>query len=233
MGTIRRPFITYPRGVQFLRCVYAECLLLQPRLTRTRLGISLLLIGGMLVWLRTRGLDPLTIVLQSGALGAVVGAAFMAGSDDDRAGLTIALTHPTTPLAIATGRWLGVVVPAASRGVFCTAAVGEGPGIAAASVAAAMAVGGCALAAVLAMGQAGAVTLFFFMSFAGVVSPERLVDLAHPGVPRLAAASALELGPALWHYRDVAAGDLGAILHAGAWSGLGIMIASALVSRRR
>lgn len=211
----------------------AEFLMLRPRLTRTSLGISLLLIGGLLVWLRTRGLDPLTVVLQSGALGAVTAAAFMAGSEDDRAAIALSLTHPTTPLAIAAGRWLGAVAPAAALSILCAIAVRGSAGIAAAGVAAAMAVGACALAAVLALGQAGAVALFLFMALAGVVPPERLIDLAHPGVTRLAAASALELGPALWHYRDVAAADRGAILHAVAWSGLGVMIASAFVARRR
>ena len=77
-----------------------------------------------------------------------------------------------------------------------------------------------------------ALALFLFMAVVGTVAPERLVDLARPGVLRLTAASAMELGPALWHYRDIATGDLGAILHAGAWSGLGILAASAFIARR-
>jgi len=43
---------------------------------------------------------------------------------------------------------------------------------------------------------------------------------------RLAAASAMELGPALWHYRDIATGDGARYLHALAWTGLGILLAS-------
>jgi len=31
----------------------------------------------------------------------------------------------------------------------------------------------------------------------------------------------MELGPALWHYREIATGDVGAVLHALAWTGLG------------
>jgi hypothetical protein len=52
-------------------------------------------------------------------------------------------------------------------------------------------------------------------------------------VARLAAASALELGPALWHYRDIGNGDVLALLHALAWSGLGVLLASAVVARQR
>jgi hypothetical protein len=233
MDTIRRPFIIYAARVQFLRCIRAEWRLVHPRLIRTRLGLSLLLTGALLVWLRDRGLDSLTIVLQAGALGAVIGAAFMAGSDEDRAAFATALTHPTTPLAIATGRWLGTVAPAVALSIGCTLALGWRTGNAAAGMAAAIAVGGCALAAVVALGQGGAIALFFFISVAGVVPPERLVDLAHPGVARLAAASVLELGPALWHYRDVATGDLAAVAHSSAWGGLGVLLTAGFVARRR
>jgi len=50
---------------------------------------------------------------------------------------------------------------------------------------------------------------------------------------RVAAASVLELGPALWHYRDIATGDVGALAHALAWTGLGVLIARAFIARRR
>jgi hypothetical protein len=86
---------------------------------------------------------------------------------------------------------------------------------------------------VLPLGKAAAAVLFLFMAVAGAIAPERLVALAHPGLGRLAAASALELGPALWHYRDIATGDAGAIVHAGAWTGLGLLLASGFVARRR
>ena len=219
--------------MRFLRRVHAECLLVRPRLVRTRLGVSLLLLGAALLWLHTRGLDPLAVALQAGALGAVLGAAFAAGAETDRAALATALTHPTTPLAVATGRWLAAVIPAAVLVLVCTIATGWHAGAAVAGMAAAAAVGSCSLALVLALGNGAAAALFLFMVVAGAVAPERLVGLAHPGVARLAAASALELGPALWHYRDAAAGDLGAILHAAAWSGLGIVLASGCVARLR
>ncbi len=226
-------FISYRAAMRFLHCVHAEFLLVLPRLTRTRLGLSLLALGGTLVWLRLHGLDPLTATLQAGALGAIIGAAVMVGREGDRVALATALTHPTTALGVATGRWLGVVLPLAPLTIACTAASGGHAGAIAAGLASAAAVGGCAVFVVLVLGHGGALALFLFMAVAGTVAPERLVDLARPGVLRLSAASALELGPALWHYRDIAAGDLGAMLHAVAWAGLGILLASALIARRR
>ena len=100
--------------MRFLRCVHAEFLLVIPRLTRTRLGMTLLVLGTTLVWLSARGFDALTVTLQAGALGAILGAAASAGDETDRAALTTALTHSTTPLAIATGRWLAIVIPASA-----------------------------------------------------------------------------------------------------------------------
>src|SRR5688572_29196015 len=192
--------------MRFLRCVHAEWLLVSPRLTRTRLGISLLLLGATLIWLNGRGLDPVTVAMQAGALGSIIGVAGVVGSEAERAALSVALTHPTTGLAIATGRWVAAVVPAAIGTIACTIVVGwHGTAVIAGLVAAA-AVGSCALALVLPLGKAAAVVLFLFMAIAGAVTPERLVDMAHPGLARLAMASALELGPALWHYRDIAAG---------------------------
>src|SRR6266576_3365446 len=224
MGTGRRSCLSYPRGVRFLRRVFAETTLVSPRLVRTRFGAALLLLGVTLIWLRSRGLEPLTAVLQAGALGAVIGAAWVAGNARDRAALATALTHPTTPLAIATGRWLAIVLPAALLTVLCAMASGE-PASAAA--------GAFALTTVLAVGNGAGVMLFLFIAVAGTVAPERLVGLAHPGVVRLAAASALELGPALWHYRDAATGDWGAVLHALAWTGLGVLLASGVVARQK
>jgi len=219
--------------MQFLRCVHAEFLLLSPRLLRTRLGLALLALGVTLVWLRRYGLDPLTVVLQAGALGAVVGSAGVVGHKSDRVALTTALTHPTTPLAVAAGRWLAIVLPAAALAVACAIWVAGPAGSAAAGIMAAAAVGGFSLAVVLPLGNGAALSLFLFMAVAGTVAPERLIDLARPGALRLAAASALELGPALWHYRDIATGDVGAALHAIAWAGLGILATRWLISRSR
>ncbi|OLC47771.1 MAG: hypothetical protein AUH68_00540 [Gemmatimonadetes bacterium 13_1_40CM_4_69_5] len=219
--------------MRFLRCVHAEFLLVLPRFTRSRLGISLLALGATLTWLSTHGFDPLTAALQAGALGAIIGAVEIVGHADDRVALATALTHPTTSLALATGRWLAIVLPAAALTIACTAALGWQSGSAAAGLATAAAVAGCALTVVVLLGNTAALALFLFIAVAGTLAPERLVALAHPGVLRLTAASALELGPALWHYREIATGDLDAVLHALAWAGLGILLSSASIAHRR
>lgn len=219
--------------MRFLQCVVAEWALVAPRFTRTRLGLTLLALGVSLVWLAGRGLDPFSITLLAGSLAAIVAAAALAGSDNERRALTTALGHPTTSLAIATGRWAALVTPAGLLAIACTAAVGWNPARATAGLIAAGAVGACALALVISLGNAAATGLFLFIALAGVVDPERLVALAHPGIVRLAAASAIELGPALWHYRDIATGDWGALAHALAWTGLGVLLAGAFVARRR
>jgi len=219
--------------VQFLRCVHAEWLLVRPRLVRTRFGAFLILLGAVLLWLHSRGLDALSVALHAGALGAVIGAAFAAGSEADRTALATALTHPTTPIAIAAGRWLAAILPAVALTLLCGAVTEWHAGAVASGIVAAVAVGGCALVVALTAGNGAAVALFIFMAVAGAVPPERLVGIAHPGVLRLAAASVLELGPALWHYREVATGDAGAVLHAAAWAGLGIVLASRRVARLR
>ena len=219
--------------MRFLHCVHAEFLLAFPRLARTRLGVSLVALGTTLVWLNAHAFDALTVTLQAGALGSILGAAAIVGDDTDRAALTTALTHPTTPLAISTGRWLAIVLPAAVLVMVCTTAIGWRTDAVLAGMVATAAVGSFALAVVLPLGRGAALALFLFMAVAGTIPPERLVDLARPGVVRLAAASAMELGPALWHYRDIATGDVSAVLHALAWMGLGILLASAAIARRR
>ena len=218
--------------MHFLRCVLAEWALVRPRLLRTRFGACLLLLAAALAWLGTRGADPLAIALHAGALGGVLGAAFAAGSSADRAAFAIALAHQTTPFALACGRWLSAFIPAAGLTIACTALVQWQLGAAVAGLAAAAAVAACALAAVLVAGPGAALALFLFMGLAGAAPPEAIVGVAEPGALRLAVASALELGPALWRYRDVAGGDGGALLHAAAWVALGVIMSSALVRRR-
>ncbi len=218
--------------MRFLHCVHAEFLLAFPRLARTRLGVSLVALGTTLIWLSAHALDALTVTLQAGALGSILGAAAIVGHDTDRAALTTALTHPTTPLAVATGRWLAIVLPASVLVMVCVTAIGWRADAILAGMVATAAVGSFALAVVLPLGRGAALALFLFMAVAGTIPPERLVDLARPGMVRLAAASAMELGPALWHYRDIVNADWGAILHALAWTGLGILLAAAFIGRR-
>ena len=221
--------------MRFLHCVLAEAALVAPRFTRTRLGILLLALGITLVWLGERGFDPLTVALLAGSLGAILAAAGVAGSDNERRALTTALGHPTTPLAIATGRWLAAIVPALVLVLTVTAAGGSTARTVLAGFAAAGAVGSLGLVLVIALGNPAAIALFLLMAVAGSIEPERLIALAHPGVVRLAAASVLELGPALWHYRDIAIGngDGGALAHALAWSGLGVLLTSTVIARHR
>lgn len=219
--------------MQFLRCVQAEFLLVLPRLVRTRLGLALLSLGVSLLWLHSHGFNALTVILQGGALGAIVGAAGVVGHEHDRAALRTLLTHPTTPLAIATGRWLAIVLPAALLALGCTIIVGGKVAAFVAGVISAAAVGSCALAIAFPLRGGAALALFLFIAVAGTVAPERLIDLASPGVLRVTAASALELGPALWHYRSIAIGDAGAVVHGLAWTGLGILLAAAFIGRRR
>jgi hypothetical protein len=217
--------------VHFLDCVLAEWSLVRPRLLRTRFGPALLVLGALLVWLGSRGVDPLVVALHAGGLGAVLGAAFSAGTDADRAALPLILTHPTTPIALAAGRWLAAVTPAVGLTLACTLALGAPPACAVAGLTTAAAVAGCALPGVLMLGNGAAVVLLVGTLLAGAASPEEWVGLAEPRALRLVVASALELGPALWRYRD-ATRDAGALLHAGAWAVLGVMLASAVVARR-
>ena len=231
-GTGRRPFPLYSAAVHFLRCVVAEWALVRPRLVRTRFGPCLLLLAVALVWLGHHGADPLGVALHAGALGSVVGAAFAIGSAADRAALAITLGHPTTPLAVATGRWLSAVLPAAGLVVACSLAVGWRTSSAVAGLVAAGAVAGCALTAVLLAGTGAALALFLCMALAGAVPPEAIVGVAEPGAARIVVASALELGPALWRYREIATGSAGAALHAAAWAVLGVVLASGLVRHR-
>jgi hypothetical protein len=219
--------------MRFLQCVLAEWALVAPRFTRTRLGLALLALGAGLVWLGVRGLDPFTITLLAGSLAAIVAVAGVAGGDNERRALTISLGHPTTPLAVAAGRWVAAVTPAGLLAITCAAAVGWNPARALAGTIAAGAVGACALALVTALGNAAAAGLFLFVALAGAMAPERLVALADPGLLRIAAASAIELGPALWHYRGIGAGDWGALIHALAWTCLGILLASGFIARHR
>src|SRR5881394_648340 len=116
--------------MQFLRCVRAEFLLSVPRLVRTRLGLTMASLGGSLLWLNGHGFDALTVIL-------------VVGHEHDRAVLRTLLTHPTTALAIATGRWLAIVLPAAVLALACTVAVGGTGAELCSGLIAAAAVGSC------------------------------------------------------------------------------------------
>ena len=218
--------------MHFLRCVHAEWFLVTPRLARTRCGVLLLSLAVTIVWLRSRGLDPFVAALLLGALSAIIGASFAVALTHDRAAIALSLTHPTSSLAIVTGRFAAAFGVAAALTVACMLPAAP-PGAVLAGLAAALAVGGLAMALIGAWGNGAAAALFLLMAIAGAVPPERLIALAHPGALRFGAASVLELGPALWHYRDIGSGDAGAVLHAVAWAVLGVFISSAVVASRR
>src|SRR5712691_11362906 len=168
--------------VHWLRCVLAEWQLVRARLVRSRLGIWLLLLGAGGAWLAARGASLTVLAPQIAMLGAVLGIAFTVGSDADRAALALALTHPTTPLALAAGRWLAAVTAAGILvlGFVFTAAVLSSMSVvqlARAGVAgfgAAAAAAGCALLAAARGGNTAAGLLFLYIAVPSIVSADAL-----------------------------------------------------------
>jgi uncharacterized protein YjeT (DUF2065 family) len=224
--------------------VLAEWQLLRARVLRTRLSLWLALLGGGLGWLALRaggGAVALEqLALRLGALSAVLCVAFGAGSDLDRAALRLTLTHPTTPTAVAAGRWLGATTVATIVTLAATTAVAGDTGAAggvwlralAAGVGTAGATAGCALFVVALGGNALAGALFFYMLLLSGLHPAGLEPLMAPGVWRTAATAILEVTPALWRYRGLAAGAAGAWLHALAWMAGGVVAAGLLLRPR-
>lgn len=94
------------------RCVVAEWLIVRARLLHTRLGMWLVLLSAAFIWAAPPDrLAPLAA--RTGLLAGVLCVAFACGARADRAALRTALGHPTWPVAIAAGRWLGATVAAA------------------------------------------------------------------------------------------------------------------------
>lgn len=223
-----------------LRCVLAEWQLLRSRLVRSRLGIWLLLLGAAGVWLAARG-GPLTVLAPHVAmLGAVLGVAFTAASDADRAALSLILTHPTTPLAVAAGRWLAAVTAAGMLVLallFVSGAASSGPAgllvrAGAAACGAAAAAAGCALVAGAAGGNALAGVLFFYIAVPSVISADTLGADPAAGALARAATLVLELLPGVWRYAALAHGDPVGWIHAGCWAVGGVAGTAWLLSRR-
>ena len=176
-----------------------------------------------------------------GLLAGLMGAAFCAASDADRAALDLARVHPVTSLALASGRWAALALLAAAGSSLHVAVLGltgaVGPGAAAAGVAAGVGAAGAAAGAGLCAAWSGGNGLvgglFAYVVLASGVSPDVWVVLVQPGVLRSAGALVLEFLPGLWRYRELAAGDLGAWLHAAAWAGGGVAVAAWLLAGRR
>jgi hypothetical protein len=220
--------------VDFLRSVRAEWPLLRIRLLRTRLGLWLGLVVMAALWYERTAPAPdsLTTVLRAGALAAVLCIGYLAGSGPDRRSLTLPLLHPTTPGAVTVGRWCAatggaslVVLAIAAHDAWTTGAVPAGLGGAVAGLATAAAVSACALALVWCGGNVIAGLFFVWLALLGAAPPETVIGLSHPGPTRLALAALLEVAPAPWRYRSIAFGDPGAMAHAAAWVGLGLVLA--------
>ncbi len=224
--------------MRFLRCAVADWALLRARICRSALGAWLVvLVGGC--WFASRlagSWDAVTLALRVGMLAAIVCAAGLAGSSEDRNGLVLSLSHPTTPRAIVVGRWFAAwsgAVVALLLAAALDAWLGDHPGPSlpalVAGVAGSSAAAACALALVWMGGAPLALLFFLFLAVLGGAPPEDLLNLARPGPVRLAAAVGLELLPSVWRYRMIAGADLGASVHACAWTGIGLVTAGALI----
>ena len=226
-----------------LHCIFAEWQIVRARLLRSRLGVWLVLLAAGFAWLAAGAArDPLLpLALRTGMLSAILCVAFSAGSTLDRAALALTLSHPTTPLAVATGRWLAAIVAAALVTLSATFAVaalrGAGPGdflrAGGAGVGAAGAAAGCALLIVWIGGNAPVGAFFFFIAVLSVLSPRGLEFLTSAGIVRGLGFAVLTVAPALWRYRGLAFGDPGAWVHAIAWAAGGVFLGASVIARRR
>jgi len=226
--------------VRFLRSAAADWGLLRARLCRSSLGAWLaLLVGGCWAVSRLGGSwDVVTLAVRVGMLAAIACAAGLAGAPEDRAGVAMALCHPTSPRAIVIGRWFAAwsgavlaLLAVAALDLWLGGATRPSVPALAAGVAGASAAAACALCLVWLGGTPLALAFFLFLVLCGGAPPEGLVNLERPGALRFAAAVGLEVLPSLWRYRLIAGGDLGASVHACAWTGLGLLGAGALVRR--
>lgn len=219
----------------FLRCVLAEWPLLRLRLLRSRLGLWLTALTLALVTVeRTAPApDPLTTALDGGALGGVLSVAYLAGSAADRRSLSLLLGHPTSPLAVACGRWVAatagaalVVLATCVHSAWHTGAMAASLGAALAGLTAAAAVAAGALALVWSGGNVAGAIWLAALALLGHLTPEAAIGVPHPGPLRVLAAVWLELAPGPARYRGVAWGHVGPLVHATAWVGIGLALAA-------
>jgi hypothetical protein len=228
--------------MHFLRCVLAEWPLLRARLVRSRLGLwlGLLTIGLLAVERYAPAPDPLATALNAGALGAALSVGYLAGSGADRRALALLLTHPTTPAAVAGGRWLAAtggaalaVLATSAHSAWTTGAVAASAGAAFAGLMAAGAVAGCTLALAWCGGNLVVGIWVVALALCGHLEPQAILSVPHPGAPRLIAAAALAVLPTPARYRGVAWGEGSAMLHAAAWMTLGVTMAARAAHRLR
>jgi hypothetical protein len=213
--------------VEFASRVFAEWPLLRARLLRTRLGVWLVLLLAVL-W-RLERTSPRLDPLGAATLGAVLCVAALSGSRADRAALAHRLLQPTSPPAVAVGRWLAALAGASV--LVLAVAVQAGVGAAIAGLSGAAAMSACALALVLIGGNALAVVAFGWLLLVSGVPPEAVLGPHHADPASLVTAGLLEIGPSIWRYRGIATGDLGALAHAAVWVGFGLLTATWRVRR--
>jgi hypothetical protein len=218
----------------------AEWCVARARVLRTRLGPWLALLAVSLAALAAHpwGPGPAAAAMHAAMLGGTLAIAFTDASDLDRSALTLSLLHPTTPAALAAGRWLAATALAALTGAVAGTAAAlvrhapqlAGPAAAFAAVAGAAAAA-AALVAALEGGNAAVAGLFLYMGLLGWVGP---ADVA-PALPRVmrtglsALATAL---PAPWRYERLALGDPHAWAHAAGWIAGGLALARTALARR-
>ena len=200
------------------------------------------LIGAGFGWLATNGAAGGLVAqaLRVGMLAAILGIAFCAGSDVDRAAIALTLTHPTTPFAVAAGRCAAAAVAAGLivlASVTGAAALLDSPlaevlRAAAAGVGAATATAGCAFLLVWVGGNALTGVLFVHVALVSVLSPVGLAHLTASPIIRAIGGTVLSVGPSLWRYRGLAYGDVLAWMHALAWTGGGVLLGAIMIGRR-
>jgi hypothetical protein len=212
------------------------------RLVRSRLGLWLLLLGAGTVALGTMAeRDVVALALRLGMLAAVLGAAFGAGSDADRAALALTLTHPTTPLAVAMGRWLGAFAPAGAVVLIALAFVaGLEHGLhidlvraGVVGVTGAAATAAAALSGVWMGGNTVAGVLFLYIATASAISPDAMAGFLPRGPAHDVAVAIAQVVPGVWRYRALAGGSGVAWCHGVAWIVGGVALSAAILGRRR
>src|SRR5262245_59051699 len=96
-----------------IRCLVAEWDVVRARLVHTRLGVWLVLLAVAFIWSAQDEVFLTAVAVRTGLAAGVFCVAFAIGSDADRRALRTTLTHPTTPFALASGRWVAATIAAA------------------------------------------------------------------------------------------------------------------------
>jgi len=224
----------------FFRHSFAEWKPVTAQVRRTRLGLWLaaIVVGALWIAGRPDGVFLPTLALGVALTTAVTVAGALAGREAARV-TALTLRHPASPLALAAGRWLGVVLLAAlvtllaSVGAAWRIELGWRDGAAAAFGAscAALPIAACALAAAR---LGGGVLEWLFLAFLLLLStllPEATAYVPD-GVLREATLALLVTLPAVWRYRLLAAGDPVAWLHAASWTAAGLLVTAESLRRR-